>query len=301
MTSTSDTQQYRIRSEESHYVVTFSAMAGPCEILLRCKNKSEARHLASLSFIQTQRIERKFSRYRDDNTVHGINHSCGEPVTVDKEFADLFNYVTECYKLSGGLFDITSGALRKAWKFDGSEVTPDDKLIAALQKQIGWDNVGWDGESICLRPGMEIDLGGIGKEYAVDKVADMLFAESGATLMVNFGGDIRARTNDSEPTPWVVGIEDPAQENSAIGEIQLANGAVATSGDARRCCYVNGKRLGHILDPRTGWPVTGAPRSVTVVGQYCMESGLLATLAMLQGPNAERFLSEQDVPYHCIW
>jgi len=136
MTSISDTQ-YRIERGSSHWVVTFSAMAGPCEILLRCKEKSEARHLASLSYLETQRIERKFSRYRDDNTVYNINNTHGKPVSVDKEFADLFNYVDQCYKISNGLFDITSGALRKAWTFNGAEVTPDEELIASLQKQIG--------------------------------------------------------------------------------------------------------------------------------------------------------------------
>ncbi len=299
MTSRTD-GSYCIRQEESHWSVTYAAMAGPCEILLRCKNRSEVERLASLSFIETQRIERKFSRYRDDNIVYKINNSCGKPVAVDEEFAAIINYVDQCYNLSGGLFDITSGILRKAWKFAGEEITPDDKSISTLRKQVGWWQTQWDGSSLALRPGMEIDLGGVCKEYAVDKVAEALFQDSGAPLMVNFGGDIRAVTSEKHPTPWIVGIEDPEIENRAIGQIELSNGAVATSGDAKRFAYIDGVRMGHILDPRTGWPIKDAPRSVTVIGASCVEAGFIATLAMLQGAEAEIFLKEQDISYHCI-
>jgi len=292
--------EYEVRSTESHWVIAFAAMASPCEILVRCKNRSEAEHLASLSFSETRRIERKFSRYRDDNIIHAINHSRGRPVEVDEELARLLDYAEQCYRLSKGLFDITSGVLRQAWKFDGSPLEPDTRLIESLRERVGWDKVVWDGGRLELQPGMEIDLGGIGKEYAVDTVAEMLFQTSGAPLMVNFGGDIRARTAETQPVPWVVGIEDPDADGHAVGEIDLTNGGVATSGDVRRFCLVDGVRLGHILNPLTGRPVAGAPRSVTVLGDFCVEAGFLATLAMLQGVDAEKFLQEQDANYHCI-
>ena len=275
-------------------------MASPCEILIPCKDMSEVEHLASLAFAETTRIEQKFSRYRDDNIVHTINHGRGATIEVDQEMARLLNYADQCYRLSEGLFDITSGVLRKAWRFEGTKFTPDTDLIKSLLAKIGWDKVAWDGTAVCLRPGMEIDLGGIGKEYAVDVVAELLFRESGLPVMVNFGGDIRAITTEERPVPWTVGIEDPEQENSALGEIDLTNGGVATSGDLRRFCIVDGIRLGHILNPRTGWPVTGAPRSVTVLGDYCVEAGILATLAMLQGPNARKFLKDQSAQSHCV-
>lgn len=291
--------EYKIRRAESHWAITYSAMASPCTILVRAKNRSEAKHLASLSFMETRRIERKFSRYRDDNIVHAINHSNGTPVQVDDELARLLDYAQQCYRLSDGLFDITSGVLRRAWTFDGSRVSPDAPLIESLRGLVGWDKVLWDGKSLHLRPGMEIDFGGIGKEYAVDRVAEMLGRASNVSLMVNFGGDIRAITSGSEQDPWVVGIEDPEANGLAVGEIKLSNGGVATSGDARRYCLVDDARMGHILNPLTGWPVAGAPRSVTVLGGYCVEAGFLASLAMLQGPDAEEFLKIQGAPSYC--
>ncbi len=292
--------EYDVRRNESHWIITFSAMASPCEISVRCEDRSEAKHLASLSFSETRRIEHKFSRYRDDNIIHAINSSNGEPVGADEELTRLLNYAEECYHLSEGLFDITSGVLRRAWKFDGSAFTPDTALIESILSLVGWDKIHWDGRRLRMQPGMEIDFGGIGKEYAVDVVAEMLFRESGASLMVNFGGDIRGIASGDRPTPWMVGIEDPGREDSAVGQINLTNGGVATSGDARRFCIVDSVRMGHILNPRTGWPVAGAPRSVTVLGDTCVEAGFLATLAMLHGADAEKFLQEQAAPHHCI-
>ena len=291
---------YRVFQTQTHWVITFSAMAGPCEILARCQTKSEAELLASLSFDETRRIERKFSRYRNDNIIHEINNGSGNEVEVDEEFANLLTYVDQCYRLSDGLFDITSGVLRHAWTFKGESLIPDKRLIMSLKQKVGWDKVRWDGSRLQLQPGMEIDLGGVGKEYAVDRVADLLFQQTGATLMVNFGGDIRALTNEPDPLPWVVGIENPEQENNAIGQINLTNGGIATSGDVRRYCLVNGVRMGHILNPRTGWPVVDSPRSVTVLGTFCVEAGFLATLAMLQGADAEKFLQQQGIPNHCV-
>lgn len=292
---------YQVRKVESYWVISFRAMASPCEILVRCENRSEAEDLASLSYEETSRIEQKFSRYRRDSVVSAINTSNGRPVEVDQETARLLHHADQCYQLSEGLFDITSGVLRRAWKFDGGQFTPDRALIASLREKIGWEKVEWDGRSVTLQSDMEIDLGGIGKEYAVDLVADLLFRELPVPLMVNFGGDIRAIATQEDDIPWIVGIENPDQEGNAIGQVELANGAIATSGDARRFCFVDGVRMGHILNPKTGWPIVGAPRSVTVLGDYCVEAGFLATLAMLQGPQAESFLHEQEAACHCIW
>jgi thiamine biosynthesis lipoprotein len=280
-----------------HVAITWRAMASPCEVLLPIALANDAAHVASLAYEETHRIERKFSRYRDDSVVQRINHSEGAGVPVDDETARLLRYAAQCHELSGGLFDITSGVLRRAWKFDGKPLVPDRGLIESLRARVGWERVSFDGESITLPRGMEIDLGGIGKEYAADRVGELLAAHSG-TVMVNLGGDIRA-TADQTGT-WSIGIENPQSEGGVVGELRVANGGVATSGDARRYCIVDGVRLGHILDPRTGWPVEGAPHSVTVVAETCTSAGFLSTLAMLQGREAEEFLAAQGVTYHCV-
>ena len=298
--ASSSSGEYSVRNAETHWSITFTAMAGPCEILVRCDTASEARELASLACVETQRIERKFSRYLDDNVVYAINHSEGTRVAVDEEALRLLRYAGQCYELSEGRFDITSGVLRRAWTFDGRTVVPDEEKIASLRQNVGWHRVQLDDSGVRLSRGMEIDLGGVGKEYAVDRVADLLRSSSGEALLVNFGGDIRAVAGAKDARPWTIGIETPGRERSALGQIEIVDGGVATSGDSRRFCVVDGKRLGHILDPRTGWPVVDAPRSVTVVAENCTAAGFLATMAMLYGADAEIFLEAQHVTYHCI-
>ena len=290
---------YAIRRADSHWVIAYTAMAGPCEVLVRCDDAGRAGGLAALAWQETTRIEAKFSRYRDDSVVHAINHGDGAALRVDDETSRLLRYAGHCYDLSDGRFDITSGVLRRAWVFDGREARPDRALIDSLLSRVGWNRVEFDGSSIRLQPGMEIDLGGIGKEYAADRVADLL-AAANIPVMVNLGGDIRTISGADARVPWTIGIEDPSGEDVAVGQLDLANGAVATSGDARRFCYVDGVRLGHILDPRTGWPVAGAPRSATVIADTCTAAGFMATMAILHGADAESFLDAQDVIHHCV-
>ena len=348
---------YSIRDAGAYWAITYAAMASPCEVLVRrggdaapegaasdaivgatgagaaapgggSSLEAEARRverLASLAYEETIRIEKKFSRYRSDNVLHAINQSHGGRVPVDEETSRLLQYAGQCHELSGGRFDVTSGVLRCAWTFKGGAVTPDRKLIESLRERVGWSRVEFDGASIRLPRGMEIDLGGVGKEYAADRVASLVSEAAGASVLVNLGGDIRAIASPKDRRRWTIGIEKPVPGTMAgggksavgqierpvldekfdggktvVGQIEIADGGVATSGDSHRFCIVNGVRLGHILDPTTGWPVAGAPRSVSVVADTCTAAGFLATLAILHGPDAEDFLQAQGVTYHCI-
>ena len=121
----------------------------------------------------------------------------------------------------------------------------------------------------------------------------------GATgFIINFGGDLVVDGPRSDGTLWNVGIEDPRMASpSVLAQLKVCQGGIATSGDARRFLRRDGRRYGHILDPRTGWPVEGAPSAVTVVGPTCMEAGMLATFAILHGPDARAFLEAQGVPF----
>lgn len=274
-------------------------MASPCEILLATDNEPQARELIVQVAAEAWRIETKFSRYRKDNIVHAINTADGRPVEVDTETAGLLDFANVCFKLSDGKFDITSGVLRHVWKFDGSDRLPDKAAVRALKPLIGWQKVVWKKPRITLPSGMEIDLGGIGKEYAVDRAALLVSGQTSAGCLVNFGGDIRATGPGPGGRPWRVGIE-AIREGEHAPVLEISRGAVATSGDARRFVLRNGVRYGHILDPSTGWPVKGAPRSVTVLEDTCTQAGLLSTLAMLAGVRAERFLRTQGVSFHVL-
>jgi thiamine biosynthesis lipoprotein len=189
--------------------------------------------------------------------------------------------------------------LRHAWKFDGSDRVPESNAIERLLPLIGFDRLQWRSPHLLLPMGMELDFGGIGKEYAVDRSYELLAAQRSDPFLINFGGDLRANRAPAHDC-WQVGIERPDTAGKASMILELEHGALATSGDSRRYLLKDGVRFGHILDPRTGWPVAGAPRSVTVAANSCTEAGLLATLALLQGDRAEGFLEEEGVRYWLV-
>jgi thiamine biosynthesis lipoprotein len=274
-------------------------MASPCEVHVADAQRATAERILELTVAETLRIEAKYSRYRTDNIVHAINTAEGRAVAVDDETARLLDYAARLYELSDGKFDITSGVLRSVWRFDGSDRLPKRAAVDALLPIIGWHMVRWRSPEISLLPGMQIDFGGIGKEYAVDRAAGLVRALS-AQCLLNFGGDLLCLGPSSAGRPWRVGIEALAGAQAAAAQIDLSGGALATSGDARRFLLKRGKRYSHILDPTTGWPVPKAPRSVTVAASTCTQAGMLATLALLRGRDAEAFLESQGAQFWAL-
>jgi FAD:protein FMN transferase len=281
---------------ENLLAARFTAMASPCEVLLSSTEHHAACTLGAIAAQEALRIEKKFSRYRDDSVTAWIHEHRDTTIEVDEETASLLDFASQCFDLSEGLFDITSGVLRRAWKFDGSDRVPDPAVVEGLLPLVGFDKLRWQSPRLLLPAGMELDFGGIGKEYAVDRAYKLLALRDPAPFLVNFGGDLRA--NRPPPHgPWQVGIERPDTDRQASLLLDLTQGALATSGDSRRFILKDGVRYGHILDPRTGWPVPGSPRSVTVAASTCTEAGLLSTLALLHGAGAQQFLEEERVRY----
>jgi thiamine biosynthesis lipoprotein len=284
----------------SGWLGAFAAMASPCEVHVAGVERATAERIVTLAAAEAQRIEAKYSRYRPGNVIHAINNAGGKTTVVDEETARLLDYAQQLFELSDGKFDVTCGVLRRAWRFDGSDRVPSPSAVTALLATVGWQRVRWRSPEITLLPGMEIDLGGIGKEYAVDRAAALVRPLSSRCLL-NFGGDLLALgPQDEHGRPWRVGIESLSGADVAAKQIDLASGALATSGDARRFLLKDGRRYGHILDPTTGWPVAGAPRSVTVAAPTCTQAGMLATFALLAGPDAEAFLTAQGVQFWAL-
>lgn len=291
---------FSIEQKGDHIIGRFSAMASPCELLIETQDCLLANRLTSLAFDETKRIEQKFSRYLPSNPMSEINNSRGKPVAIDDETFRLLEFAKSCFELSGGMFDITSGVLRKAWNFDGSDNLPKPEVVKALMPYIGWKKVKYDKTSILLSNSMELDFGGIGKEYAVDCVAKICSEYAPTTsVVVNFGGDIQVTRSRQNKQPWYIGIESAEENQSTINTLKIFNGGLATSGDARRYLLKDGKRYSHILNPKTGYPIENAARSVTVAAPHCIQAGLLATLALLQGDNSEAFLHDQGIKYWC--
>ncbi|HUO67357.1 MAG TPA: FAD:protein FMN transferase [Gammaproteobacteria bacterium] len=288
----------RLAASSEGWLGTFDAMASTCEVHVDAADREVAARVLASVAAEARRVEAKFSRYRDDNIVAAINTAAGSPITVDDETARLIDYAAQLFELSEGKFDITSGVLRRIWRFDGSDRVPSHEQIENVKRLVGWQRVRWRRPVIALAPGMEIDFGGIGKEYAVDRAA-ALVAPFTERCLLNFGGDLRALGAHADGRPWQVGIEAVERLTTASRIVEVYRGGIATSGDSRRYLLKDGRRYGHILDPTTGEPVVGAPRSVTVVADTCTQAGMLATLAMLHGRAAEAFLAAQGARYWC--
>jgi len=273
-------------------------MGSPCELICEVRSRTDAEALTRIVAAEAWRIEDKFSRYLEDNVVHRINTAAGTAVEVDEETAGLIDFAQTLYELSDRRFDITSGVLRAVWKFDGSGNLPGAADVAAVLEYVGWHRVAWERPVLTMPAGMEIDLGGIGKEYATDRAAGILRQAGAPPCLVNFGGDLAVTCAPTTRDTWRVAIEGE-QPDSGDTVINLKRGALATSGDARRFLMKNGVRYSHILDPTTGWPVPDAPRSVTIAADTCTQAGMISTMAMLAGARAERFLEGEAVKSWC--
>jgi len=258
-------------------------MGSPCEIQLFARDARQAEQAAAAAIADVQRLESRYSRYKDDSFLSEINRAAaaGGSIEVDAETAGLLNYALACYEQSGGLFDITSGLLRQVWRFDQGKL-PDAGQVEALVERIGWDKVAWKPPRLAFRvPGMELDLGGVVKEYAVDRAAALCREMGVHSGIVNLGGDIKIVGPRADGTPWRIGIRHPRQHFGVLNTIALHEGAVASSGDYERCIVLGDERYGHVLNPKTGWPVRHMA-AVTVVGEFCVVAGSASTIAMLK-------------------
>ncbi len=285
-----------LKKENDFWKGSFMAMASPCDVLMEVEDESLAQEIVNAIAYEAWRIEDKFSRYKKDNIIFQINHSDGETVAIDEETSRLLDFANELFEISDGLFDVTSGILRQVWTFDGSDHLPEKKQLKKVLKKIGWQKVKRETGSIILPEGMEIDLGGIGKEYAVDRCVQIAREKTKESVLVNFGGDLAVTTARKNNKFWSVGRLITGSDE-AYGLFQLYRGAIATSGDAHRYLLKDGIRYSHILNPITGWSVADAPHTVSVAAATCVEAGMMSTLAMLQGSRAEEFLKLQEVDY----
>jgi thiamine biosynthesis lipoprotein len=280
----------------------FAAMGGPCELQVGLRDPGRAASLLGAAEQEVRRVERKYSRYRADSLVSQINAQAGKGWTpCDEETLHLLEVADQLHQNSQGLFDATSGVLRRAWRFDGSRAAPPQAELDPLLTLVGWSGLERRGHEVRLRwTGMELDFGGFGKEYAVDRVAGQLQAEGVPHGLVNLSGDLRVWGGRPDGTPWQLGIQHPRRPGAILASLPLRQGALASSGDYERCFIdAQGQRHCHILHPKTGRPVYDW-QSVSVVAPLALMAGGCSTVAMLMGPEALDWLHRQSLDYFAV-
>jgi len=280
----------------------FVAMAGPCSFRVDHEDHETAARAIAAAEAEVRRLEQKYSRYLPDSLTSQINAGAGSGVdtAIDAETAGLLAYADTLWRESDGLFDLTSGILRRAWDFRSGR-PPERTRVDALLPLIGWDRVRWSPGAILLpTAGMELDFGGCVKEYACDSAASTLRQFGVERALVDLAGDMVALGSQSDGRAWQVGIRHPGDKNRAIATLPLPPGGLASSGDYERCITIGERRYGHILNPRTGWPVEGLV-AVSVLAEQCLVAGSSATVAMLK-PAAEAldWLRELGLPWLAV-
>ena len=280
--------------------IFFDAMASRCEVRLTVENEPTAHSLAQLAIDEVRRIEAKYSRYRPDSVVSQISAQAGlDWVECDDETLALLAFADQLFEQSAGLFDITSGVLRRAWNFR-QPALPGADVLRDLCALIGWRSVQRDGRRVRLpKAGMELDFGGFGKEYAADRAAHILIARGVHNGYVNLAGDIHVMGPQGNQQPWLIGIQDPRHADRLVASIPIASGALATSGDYERFFELDGHRYCHILHPQSGQPVSHW-RSVSVLAPSAIVAGSYSSIAMLQQAQGREFLEDSGLVYLAI-
>lgn len=274
-------------------------MGSPCEVQFWAADQEAAEAALAAARAELVRLEHRYSRYREDSFMAEINRvaGAGGSMEMDPETAGLLDYAETCWRESDGLFDVTSGALRQAWNFKSGRL-PKRKTVEPLLERVGWQRLRWTSPRLVfLQPGMELDLGGVVKEYAADRIAALARDRGVAGGMVNLGGDIRILGPRPDGGTWRIGIRHPRQAEGIWRTQAMADGGLASSGDYERCLVVDGVRYGHILNPRTGWPVRHLA-SVSVAAPHCLVAGSAATIALLKEEEGPAWLADLGLP-HC--
>lgn len=268
--------------------VRFNAMGTTCEVQYALEDGDVAQTFEAAAQAWVRRFEARCTRFRDDSVIGRLNASAGTGVwiEIDTEMERIFDVCASICSMTHGLLDPSAAPLATLWNYKvTSPRIPTIAEIAAALQRVGWHRVERRPGAIRLPDfGMAIDLGGWGKEYAVDAVAALAREHGLRSVLVDFGHDISVTGAPPGRPAWHVGLEDPARPGTSNGSIALVHRAVASSGDYLRCFVHEGRRYGHIIDPRTGRPVANGCRQVTVVGTSCLMAGVLATTAFILGP-----------------
>jgi thiamine biosynthesis lipoprotein len=272
--------------ERGLHKLAFHAMSTVCRVNLHGVPADITRDFQRDVVTWTAQFEARYSRFIPDSLIGRINLAAGEHwVETDPETDRLFNLCQELFFFTRGSFDPTALPLIKLWNWKAQPpVVPEAGAIQAARELVGWNKIQRRPGGIFLpQAGMALDLGGIGKEYAVDCVMNMAIERGIPNVMVDFGQDVRVLGHALDKKFWWIGLDNAVNPGKCWAGVAVTDHAVATSGDYLRNFQINGRRYGHILDPRTGYPAFNDCRAVSIIAPSCTIAGLLSTSVCILG------------------
>ena len=291
------------------------AMGSTYSVVLYGPDRDRLEEAAELAFAEAKRLDAELSNYKPDSPWSQVNRFAAEkPVSVPPELFDLLAACVRYSQLSEGAFDITVGPLMRVWGFyKGSGHMPKPGEVKASLQHVGYKNILLDPKTQTVRfarPGMEMDPGGIGKGFAVDKMADVL-RKAGITsaLVSGSGSSIYAIGTPPGEKGWTISIRDPKDETKSVQDIVLKDESLSTSGSYEKFFMADGKIYAHIMDPRTGFPAQGM-LSVSVITPRTIDSEAWCKPFFINGrqwaaqhkPERTRaFFCEDKAEQQCVW
>jgi thiamine biosynthesis lipoprotein len=245
-------------------------------------------------------VEEQLTVYRETSEISRINaRAHGEALPVEPRLFELLRLAQMIHRDTGGAFDIAAGALTAAWGFrDRQPAVPSPAALAAAQQVSGFRHVLLDNvtQSIrLLKPGLVLNLGGIGKGYALDRAAELLRREWNIRSALLHGGGssiLGLGTPPGSDCGWPVALRHPTNDGRTLGTVFLRDRALGTSAATYQHYLHNGRKLGHVLDPRTGWPAT-CLSATNITAATATEADAYSTATFILGPAAPAFLQSR--------
>lgn len=271
---------------EGLFKLSFKALGTNCLVQFRAPevDAAKAYRAAALSWLRD--FEEMFSRFRPSSLLSQVNaRAGGERVPIPAAFEEMLDLAGRVHDLSLGINDATSLPLTRLWdEAARRQLLPTAAERAHCQQLIGWTKVergpGW----VRLpTPGMALDFGGFGKEFAVDRLLSMAVRHGIANVLVDLGRDIATEGRPADHAAWVVGIEDAVVRDRPLTRVAVSGEAVASSGNYRRFRVINGQPYGHLIDPRSGEPAGTSVGAVTCIARRCLTAGLFCQAAFILG------------------
>lgn len=284
-------------------------MGSQFEVLFNAGQYAEATEAALAALDEVDRLEEQLSVFRPTSEMSRINLLAADgPVPVEEGLFELLRLAVELYTQTGGALDVTAGPLSDVWGFSRREgKVPDRRALDEALARVGSDKLELNAENRTVRflvPGMKINLGALGKGHAVDRCAAMLQSQGLANFMIHGGqSSVVARGSSASGNPvnpqeasggWLVGLHDPARHGGRLAEIRLCDRALGTSGSEKQFFRHKGRRLSHVLDPRTGWPAEGLLSATVVAPTAALADGLSTALFVMGSDRAIEFCKARD-------
>jgi len=288
----------------NEYRISKKLMGSRFELKIVCESQAKANHLLETGINEIERIEDLLSEFREHTLTTKINHYAGiRPVQVNKEVFDLIERSLKLSALTQGAFDISSGPLKKLYRFNNENFSfPEKETIQNALANVGWEKIKLNPNDLSIfltKKGMHISFAAIGKGYAADQVKKIWLKNGVSSGVINASGDLTAFGNRTDGSFWNIGIANPDNKTEMLFYVPLKNASVATSGDYEQFFMQDGIRYSHNINPITGQPLKGI-KSVSIFSPSAELSDALATAIYVMGVDTGLHFVNQLPNTHAI-